>query len=701
MVSDDPNVGLAIGLTTAAGLATVIGGGLACLCDPNNHSLLAGCLAMAAGVMVYVSFIEIFPEATNLFHESGTFNSDHAFMMTTLVYFVGNGLCLGADVLTQLWISRKKSKASENREIVSTGEDDDPHGLATAAIAVQELTTGAEPVPAADETRVEGGLSTSSSTRSFESQDELPRPRIHTRTELLGTALFTAGAVCLHNFPEGIVTFIGTLEDPSVGVSLATAIAVHNIPEGIAVASPVLKATGSKKQALFWTLVSALAEPLGGILAWLILGDIINDITIAVMFALTAGVMAYIAIIKLQFSASHFDPTNRWAGGGFLLGTAVMAVSLVLFRLSVALSLHSNVASGDVAPLDEAFRVMFLTKSSFMSRQCSQFLCGSTMVSFDTNVGLAIGLTSAAGFATVIGGGLACLCDPDNHSLLAGCLAIAAGVMVYVSFIEIFPKAMELFSESGTFNVDHAFMMTTLFYFVGNAICLGADILIKLWMSRKERKASRTLEHARTAGDDDACGLAAEIIVVPELAEGSEPPPAESGLRLDIFVDLEFPRMKLTRLANVGNSTALFTAGAVALHTFPEGIVTFLATLGDPAVGVSLAIAIAVHNIPEGIAIATPVLKATGSKKKAVLWTFIAALAEPLGGILAWLILGDIINDITIAVMFALIAGVMAYIAIIKLQFSASQFDPTNHWAGGGFLLGTAVMALSLVLFRI
>ncbi|KAF4671159.1 Zinc transporter [Perkinsus olseni] len=557
MVSDDPNVGLAIGLTTAAGLATVIGGGLACLCDPNNHSLLAGCLAMAAGVMVYVSFIEIFPEATNLFHESGTFNSDHAFMMTTLVYFVGNGLCLGADVLTQLWISRKKSKASENREIVSTGEDDDPHGLATAAIAVQELTTGAEPVPAADETRVEGGLSTSSSTRSFESQDELPRPRIHTRTELLGTALFTAGAVCLHNFPEGIVTFIGTLEDPSVGVSLATAIAVHNIPEGIAVASPVLKATGSKKQALFWTLVSALAEPLGGILAWLILGDIINDITIAVMFALTAGVMAYIAIIKLQFSASHFDPTNRWAGGGFLLGTAVMAVSL------------------------------------------------------------------------------------------------------------------------------------------------GADILIKLWMSRKERKASRTLEHARTAGDDDACGLAAEIIVVPELAEGSEPPPAESGLRLDIFVDLEFPRMKLTRLANVGNSTALFTAGAVALHTFPEGIVTFLATLGDPAVGVSLAIAIAVHNIPEGIAIATPVLKATGSKKKAVLWTFIAALAEPLGGILAWLILGDIINDITIAVMFALIAGVMAYIAIIKLQFSASQFDPTNHWAGGGFLLGTAVMALSLVLFRI
>ncbi|KAF4709540.1 Zinc transporter, partial [Perkinsus olseni] len=126
MVSDDPNVGLAIGLTTAAGLATVIGGGLACLCDPDNHSLLAGCLAMAAGVMVYVSFIEIFPEATNLFHESGTFNSDHAFMMTTLVYFVGNGLCLVADVLTQVWMSRKKSKASENREVTPTGEDDDP-----------------------------------------------------------------------------------------------------------------------------------------------------------------------------------------------------------------------------------------------------------------------------------------------------------------------------------------------------------------------------------------------------------------------------------------------------------------------------------------------------------------------------------------------------------------------------------------------
>ncbi|KAF4703533.1 Zinc transporter, partial [Perkinsus olseni] len=495
---------------------------------------------------------------------------------------------------------------------------------------------------------------------------------------------------------------------PSVGVSLATAIAVHNIPEGIAVASPVLKATGSKKQALFWTLVSALAEPLGGILAWLILGDIINDITIAVMFGLTAGVMAYIDIIKLQFSASHFDPTNRWAGSGFLLGTAVMAVSLVLFRLKIA--------SWDVAPLDEAFGVMFLTKNSLKSKQCSQFLCGSTMVSFDANVGLAIGLTSAAGFATVIGGGLACLCDPNNHSLLAGCLAIAAGVMVYVSFIEIFPKAMELFNESGTFNADHAFMMTTLFYFVGNGICLGADILIKLWMSRKERKASRTLEHARTAeDDDDACGLAAETVVVPELAVGSEPPPAESGLRLEGGLSPASGAFVSTRNAESQEeapephvqtktallSTALFTAGAVALHNFPEGIVTFLATLEDPAVGVSLAIAIAVHNIPEGIAIATPVLKATGSKKRALLWTFIAALAEPLGGILAWLILGDIINDITIAVMFALIAGVMAYIAIIKLQFSASQFDPTNHWAGGGFLLGTAVMALSLVLFRI
>ncbi|KAF4701953.1 Zinc transporter [Perkinsus olseni] len=309
MVLQSPNIGLAIGLTCAAGSASLIGCLIAFLPQAQDNRFLAGCLSLSAGVMVFVSLVEILTEATNLLHEGGL-AEDYAFMVGVGVFFSGCLLTLILDVLSE-YVMKRKGLSSSPRAQMDITEDHD--GVGEAAAAFRELASRRNGTG-----DLERGLS-----------DAKPDAKLR----LLKTGVFTAVAICLHNFPEGIVSFLGTLEDPSVGVSLAFAIGVHNIPEGIAVAAPVLKATGSKLQAFLWTLLSALAEPLGGVLAWLILGDILGPSAIGCMLGVTAGIMTYIAVLKLQTYAILYDPSNKWAGNGFLLGMAIMALSLVLFRI--------------------------------------------------------------------------------------------------------------------------------------------------------------------------------------------------------------------------------------------------------------------------------------------------------------------------------------------------------------------------------
>ncbi|EEQ97497.1 Zinc transporter, putative [Perkinsus marinus ATCC 50983] len=309
MVLQSPHIGLAIGLTCAAGSASLIGCAIAFLPFAQDSRFLAGCLSLSAGVMVFVSLVEILNEATNLIHEGGL-AENYAFMSAVGVFFLGCLLTLLLDLVSEHIMKRRGSSSLPAAQMDIT---EDHGGVGEAAIAFREL--GGRKNQTGD---VEGG-----------SVDNKARARL----QLLKTGVFTAIAICLHNFPEGIVGFLGTLEEPSVGVSLAFAIGVHNIPEGIAVAAPVLKATGSKLQAFLWTLLSAVAEPLGGILAWLILGDLLGPFSIGCMLGLTAGIMTYIAILKLQTFAVLHDPSNKWAGNGFLLGMFIMALSLVLFRI--------------------------------------------------------------------------------------------------------------------------------------------------------------------------------------------------------------------------------------------------------------------------------------------------------------------------------------------------------------------------------
>lgn len=141
-----------------------------------------------------------------------------------------------------------------------------------------------------------------------------------------------------------------------------------------------------------------------------------------------------------------------------------------------------------------------------------------------------------------------------------------------------------------------------------------------------------------------------------------------------------------------------FTALAIAIHNFPEGIATFTAALQDPGLGVAITVAIAIHNIPEGIAVAVPIYFATGDRKKAFKLSFLSGLAEPVGALVAFLILMPFLNDVMFGLIFAAVAGIMVFISLDELLPAAKKYDE-GHLSIYGLIAGMAVMAVSLLLF--
>lgn len=147
---------------------------------------------------------------------------------------------------------------------------------------------------------------------------------------LLQTGLFVAVGLAIHNFPEGMAAFVGALEDRSLGVAIAIAIAVHNIPEGLAVSTPVYVATGSRQKAFWWSFLSGISEPIGAVIAALVLLPVLNDQVLGYVLSLVAGVMVFISLDELV-------PISRSMGYehlsivGVITGMIVMAFSLWLF----------------------------------------------------------------------------------------------------------------------------------------------------------------------------------------------------------------------------------------------------------------------------------------------------------------------------------------------------------------------------------
>jgi len=261
----------------------------------------------------------------------------------------------------------------------------------------------------------------------------------------------------------------------------------------------------------------------------------------------------------------------------------------------------------------------------------------------------AFGLTLFAGLSTGIGSVLALFAKRTNTKLLSISLGFSAGVMIYVSFVEIFVKSQAALTSyydktTGTWLAVGAF-------FLGIFIIAIIDKLIP----------SHENPH--------------EIHDIKEMKDKEE-------------------AQKFRKLHHIG----LFTALAIAIHNFPEGLATFVAALSDPTLGIAIAIAIAIHNIPEGIAVAIPVFYGTGSRKKAFYYSMISGIAEPIGAIIGYLILRNYINDLTFGILFGIVAGIMVFISLDELLPAAQRFGE-HHLSIYGLIGGMLVMALSLLLF--
>jgi ZIP family zinc transporter len=150
----------------------------------------------------------------------------------------------------------------------------------------------------------------------------------------------------------------------------------------------------------------------------------------------------------------------------------------------------------------------------------------------------------------------------------------------------------------------------------------------------------------------------------------------------------------MSRLMRVG----VFSALAIAIHNFPEGLATFLSAIEDPMLGVPIAVAIAIHNIPEGIAVSIPIYYASGKRKKAFLLSFSSGLAEPVGAVIGYFILLQFFSEVIFGIVFASVAGIMVFISLDELLPGAQQYGE-HHLSIYGLIAGMVVMAVSLLLF--
>lgn len=269
----DGNFLLAFSLTLFAGLSTAIGSAIVLFSKKFSPRFLAASLGFSAGVMIYISLVEIYGEANHSL--SLLYGESKGDLYTLLAFFGGIAVIAIID------------------NLVPSGEN--PHEIGALSI---------------DDNNKQG-------------KKEV------TKEGLMRLGVMSAFAIAIHNFPEGIATFVTAMNDPNLGVSIAVAVAIHNIPEGIAVAIPIYYATRSKGRAFFLSLLSGLAEPLGAIVGFFLLSFLFTDSFVGVILAGVAGIMVYISLDELLPTAEKYGEHHP-AILGVIAGMAVMGISLIL-----------------------------------------------------------------------------------------------------------------------------------------------------------------------------------------------------------------------------------------------------------------------------------------------------------------------------------------------------------------------------------
>ncbi len=279
-------------------------------------------------------------------------------------------------------------------------------------------------------------------------------------------------------------------------------------------------------------------------------------------------------------------------------------------------------------------------------------------------------LTTFAGLSTGIGSAIPFFFRTFKKSFLAFILGLSAGVMILVSFMELMQNAL----DGGL-----ASYWVYLSFFGGMAVVALIDFLIPHeknphHMDKKHETISTIQEECRDVSEDK-----------------------EEIVELRIEQNESEEDTKIKSLKRIGVITAI----AIAIHNFPEGMATFATALSDPQLGLSIAIAISIHNIPEGISVSIPIYYATKSKWKAFGLSFASGVAEPVGALIAYAVLGPFLgtNPEILSISLAAVAGIMVYISIDELIPIAREYGKGDV-VMAGVAIGMIIMAGSLILFE-
>lgn len=273
-------------LTLVAGLATGVGGAIIMFVKRFSPKVLSAALGFSAGVMIFISLVELFPESRHSL--SLLFGERLGMLYTLLAFFGGMGVIALIDHLVPSY--------------------ENPHEVNQLTIEVHNNAVG-----------LENSL-----------PDSTPPPENKESKKLLRLGLLSSIVIAVHNFPEGLATFVTAMEEPTLGLSIAFAIALHNIPEGIAVAIPIYYATKRRGKAVWNATLSGLAEPLGGIVGFVLLSRLLSDSFLGIILASVAGIMVYISLDELLPTAENYG-AHHIAIIGVITGMAFMGFGMMLF----------------------------------------------------------------------------------------------------------------------------------------------------------------------------------------------------------------------------------------------------------------------------------------------------------------------------------------------------------------------------------
>jgi len=320
----------------------------------------------------------------------------------------------------------------------------------------------------------------------------------------------------------------------------------------------------------------------------------------------------------------------------------------------------------------------------------------------EDHVPLAIVLTVVAGLCTVLGACLVFCVSPKRMEFLSISMAFAAGVMIYVSLVEIFGEAIGSFEEDlvDSHPDSHewlAHLFGTLCFFGGIAFGYGLDFLVHA-LGYEHQEMSTNSKEAWSKDDPQPKADKPETDANTSGTSGGQHVvhATPSTDKLESLEQTETTEEEDKHLIK----TALITALGIGLHNFPEGLVTFAATVSDPAFGASVAFAIALHNIPEGVAVAMPVYFGTNSKWKALFWAFLSGIAEPIGGLIGYALINAIFGESVYGVLFGFTAGIMVYISFKELLPMARKRDVDDKYTTILMFAGFLVIDVSIILFN-